>query len=670
MSEAQAQTGQQGRPPERDHSMFDAELSGAVLNMHLLGRLLRWLKPYRPSLIISAILILIASTVAVTMEVVISRVLIDYIIVGNAGGEAEVEMPDLGMIALTQWLESRLEIEALFAAGLIFSVLMVTYAFAGHAHRLTLISSIVRGLRDLRQDLFAHMETRPSSFYDKVPVGRIMTRVTNDVEALYEMLRGFGGLIGEFVPFLVALTIMLSASTELTFVLLLLVPIVAVSTFFFRRATREVFRLVRNSVSALNQNLQENLSGMQVVQLSQRQDRNLKTYTDINKSNRRYEFRSINLATLYGAFNDSLASIGLGVIIWYGGGEVIQKEMTLGGVILFTRFMNMLFTPVVMLGEQLNVLFRAMASGERIFQALDWDEQIHEPENPVELPERLEGKVEFRNLNFGYSRDVPILKDVSLVINPGEKLAIVGPTGSGKSTMIRLLGRFYDFERGMIFLDDIDLNDLRSSDVRRRIGVVLQDFHIFSGTVIDNIILGNPDISRERAMEAAKTVNAEGFISRLPQGYDTPLVERGSNLSQGQRQLLAFARVLAADPEILILDEATASIDTETELLIQDGLRKLMKGRTSILIAHRLQTVQEADRVLVLHHGVVKELGTHEELLALKGLYYTLHELQFQDVSIDEAGNRYDEQGNLINEFGHPIDEDGNLIDEHGNIKE
>ncbi len=222
----------------------------------------------------------------------------------------------------------------------------------------------------------------------------------------------------------------------------------------------------------------------------------------------------------------------------------------------------------------------------------------------------------------------------------------------------------------MIFLDDIDLNDLRSHDIRRRIGVVLQDFHIFSGSVLDNIILGNPDITRERAIEAAKTVNADGFIRRLPQGYDAPLVERGSNLSQGQRQLLAFARVLAADPEILILDEATASIDTETELLIQDGLRKLMEGRTSILIAHRLQTIQEADRILVLHHGVVKELGTHKELLARKGLYYTLHELQFQDVSIDEEGNRYDEQGNLINEFGHPIDKDGNLIDEHGNIKE
>lgn len=620
---------------DRDHSMFDAELSGAMLNMHLLKRIIGWLRPYSGTLAVSGVLVLINSTLAVLMEIIISRVLVDYIITGHT----KSNMPDLGMIKLTIWLQKTLQVAPLFAAGLLFAIVMVGYAITGHMQRMTLISSIVRGLRDLRQDLFAHLETRPSSFYDKVAVGRVMTRVTNDIESLYEMLRGMGGLVGQFVPFFVALAIMISSSIKLTLVLLLLVPIVATSTYFFRRASREVFRLVRNSVSALNQNLQENLAGMQIVQLSGRQDHNLDVYTAINKSNRRYEFRSINLATVYGACNDSLASIGLGLIIWFGGGQALQGVMTLGGVILFTRFMGMLFTPVVQLGEQLNTMFRAMASGERIFQALDWDEQIHEPAQPAQLPERLEGKVEFRHVNFSYSPATPVLKDVSVVIEPGEKLAIVGPTGSGKSTMIRLLGRFYDFEPGMVFLDDIDLNDLRSRDVRQRIGVVLQDFHIFSGTILDNIILGNPDISRERAIEAARTVNAHGFISRLALGYETPLVERGSNLSQGQRQLLAFARVLAADPEILILDEATASIDTETELLIQDGLHKLMQGRTSILIAHRLQTIQEADHILVLHHGVVREYGTHEELLAHKGIYYTLHELQFQEVGLDDDGN-------------------------------
>lgn len=619
--------GEDDKSTRHDHSMFEAELSGNVLNLHLLGRILHWLKPYRLGLFASGILVLAASVLAVLMEIVISLVLVDYIIVGTE----DSNMPDLGMIELTQWIEYSLGIQPLFAAGLLFFVAMTAHGIFGHAHRQTLVGAIVNALRDLRQDLFTHLETRPSSFYDGVPIGRIMTRVTNDIEALFEMLRGIGSLVGEFVPFFVALSIMLTASVELTLMLLALVPIVAIATYFFRQATREVFRLVRNSVSSLNQNLQENLSGMQVVQLSERQEHNLGKYTRINKANRRYEFRSINMSTFYGAFNDSLASIGLGVIIWFGGGEVVQNEMSLGGVILFTRFMGMLFTPVVMLGEQLNVLFRAMASGERIFQALDWDEQIHEPEHPVQLSGRLTGEVEFRATNFGYKAGVPILKDVSFTVAAGEKMAIVGPTGSGKSTLIKLLGRFYDFDRGMIFIDGHDLNDIHSRDLRSRIGVVLQDFHIFSGSILDNIILGNPNVSRQMAIDAAKTVNADRFVIKLANGYDTPLVERGANLSQGQRQLLAFARVLAADPEILILDEATASIDTETEILIQDGLRKLMAGRTSILIAHRLQTIQEANRVIVIDHGEVKEIGTHAELLALKGLYATLHKLQFQE---------------------------------------
>jgi len=614
--------------PARDHSLFEAELSGAVLNLNLFVRLMGWLKPYSLSLIVSTVLVLLASFCAVLMEIVISRVLVDYIIVG----ETDSPMPDLGMIELTRQVEAMLGLEPLFAAGFLFTCLMVIWTLAGHWHRMTLVSAIVHGLRDLRQDLFSHLETRPSSFYDKVPVGRVMTRVTNDVEALYEMLRGMGSLVGEFVPFFVALVIMFGASVKLTLILLALVPVVAIATYFFRRASREVFRLVRNSVSALNQNLQENLSGLQIVQLSGREERNLLSYTRLNKQNRRQEYRLINLSTFYGAFNDSLTAIGLGLIIWFGGGEVVQEQMSLGGVILFTRFMGMLFTPVVTLGEQLNILFRAMASGERIFQALDWDEQVHEPLEPITLPKRVAGKLEFRDVTFGYESGNVILRDVSFIVEPGEKLAIVVPTGAGKSTLIRLLGRFYDFPDGMIFLDDTDINQLASRDVRTRIGVVLQDFHIFSGTVLDNIVLGDPNLSREQAIDAAKTVNADEFIRALPQGYDTPLQERGANLSQGQRQLLAFARVLAANPEILVLDEATASIDTETERLIQDGLHKLMENRTAILIAHRLQTIQQANKVLVLEHGSVAEYGTHAELLALKGLYHTLHELQFQEV--------------------------------------
>jgi ATP-binding cassette subfamily B protein len=397
---------------------------------------------------------------------------------------------------------------------------------------------------------------------------------------------------------------------------------------------RDIFRLIRNSVSALNQYMQEDLIGIEVVQLSGRQDVNALAYGALNKDNRHQEFRAINYEVVYDTFNNSLASVAMGAIVWYGGGQVVQNDISLGSMVLFTQLVSMMVMPIVALGQQFNILFRSMASGERIFQALDWEESLKEPAEPVDLPERLDGTVEFRHAHFGYYEDEPVLRDVSFKIDPGEKLAIVGPTGSGKSTIVRLLARFYEFDDGMIFLDDIDVNQISSRDLRTRVGVVLQDFHIFSGTVLDNITLNNPKVSEERARWAARVVNADRFIQELPDGYATELAERGQNLSQGQRQLLAFARVLAADPEILVLDEATASIDTATELIIQDALHKLTEGRSSIIIAHRLQTIQECDRVLVLHHGVVEEYGTHDELMARRGIYYTLHELQFQDSAV------------------------------------
>ena len=607
--------------------MFNAELSGTAMNLTLLRRLIKWLQPYRRTFAFSVVLVLISSTLAVLLPVVMSIVIIDHIILQ----EADVQTLDLGTIETTEWLAQQSGLSMIAAACLLYGGLQLMWAVTGHLHRMTLVNSVINGLRDLRQDLFEHLETRPSSFFDRVAVGRIMTRVTNDIEALYELLRGLGTLIGEFVPFLVALIIMLAVDIKMTGILMLAIPIIALATYWFRQQTGSLFRLIRQSVSTMNQNLQENLAGLQVVQLSHREKYNHRRYDRINSENLKFESRSVKLETLYGALNDSMVSLAIGSILWFAGGDVIRNQISLGGMILFTRFIDMLFHPIVVLGQQFNVLFRAMASGERIFQALDWDEKVHEPLNPATLPKRLSGTVEFRNLDFEYDRGIPILQNLSFTIRAGEKLAIVGPTGSGKSTIVRLLGRFYDIDDHSIFLDGIDLNQIHSHDLRQRIGVVLQDFHIFSGTVYDNIALGDQRIEMARAVQAARTVNADRFIRELPLGYETPLSERGQNLSQGQRQLLAFARVLAADPEILILDEATASIDTETEVLIQEGLRELTRARTSILIAHRLQTIQQADRILVLDDGQVSELGTHEELVASGGLYSTLHSLQFQD---------------------------------------
>ncbi len=614
---------------QRDYAIFDAELAGKSFNARLIGRLFVWVRPHWRLAAISGLLVLVASVLAILMPVIVSRVVID----GLLNAPRPVVLPDFGMNAVTNWLMDSTGLSHLVAACALYMVATTAWAIAAHYHRIYLARSVLNALRDLRYDLFSHLETRPASFYDHVAVGRVMTRVTNDIEVLFQLLSGFGVLIGEFVPFLVALSLMLAIDAKLTGILMLAVPIVAFATYLFRRGTRTVYRAIRQSISQLNQNLQENLSGIQVVQLNRREDRNLARYTQINQENRREENRAVELETFYGAFIDSLGSAAVGAIIWFGGGHALQQTISLGSVVLFTQFVDMLFRPIVAVGEQYNVLFRAMASAERIFQALDWSERIYEPAKPAALPARLRGAVDVRNLNFAYSNGPRVLKNVTFHIEPGEKLAIVGATGSGKSTIIRLLARFYDFAPGQMFLDDVDLMEIPSAEVRRRIGIVLQDFHVFSGSVADNISLGNPGISREQVETAARLVHAHDFIMRLPGGYDEPLIERGQNLSQGQRQLLAFARVLAADPEILVLDEATASIDTETESLIQDALRVLTKDRTSIVIAHRLQTIQEADRVLVLQHGEVKEVGTHEELLSRPGVYRTLYELQFQDTA-------------------------------------
>ena len=611
--------------------VFDADISGRMLDLSLLRRLLAWLAPERGRYLLSAGLVLLQAMAQVMLPVLLSIVVIDHVLMG----ETDSDVPDLGLVALTEGLAAGTGTSLLFAACLLYALVQILAAVAGHWHRVTLSDAVVRGLSRLRRDVFVHLLRLPAAFWDRVAVGRVTTRVTNDVEALYELLRSFGTLVGEFVPFFVALSIMLATDVRLTLVLLAFAPVLGVMTFVFRRLTRTLYRSVRQSLSLLNQTMQENLAGLSVVQLHGREEENLARYTRINEANRRHETRASSIETIYGAVNGSLADLAVAAVLWFGGIAALadaSDAVTLGTIVLFTRYIDMLFQPIVALGDQYNLLFRAMASGERIFQALDWHEPVHEPVDPVPLPERLEGALSIRGLTFAYAGGAPVLRDVSLQVPAGTRLAIVGPTGSGKSTLVRLLARLYEPPHGTVHVDGIDVMDAEPRALRRRIGFVLQDFHVFAGSILDNITLGDPAIDRERAIEAARAVGAEGFVAALPEGFDTPLAERGRNLSQGQRQLLAFARVLATDPSLLILDEATANVDPQTEALIQQALARITRGRTSILIAHRLATVRDADRVLVLVNGEVEALGTQDELLRTSPTFARLHAMQFREL--------------------------------------
>jgi len=615
--------------PRRMKGAFDEDVYGKNLDVRQVSRLLHWMRPYRGQAIGSLVLVLLAAVASIMAPTVMSRVLVDGIVLKHQGPV----LADLGQEAFNHWIAVTLSVTPLIAACIQYMVWILLAAALGRGFGILFGRATLNTLRDLRCDLFAHLEHLPSSFYDRVAVGRVMTRVANDVETLFELFAGFGQLAGQFVPFFVAITIMLTLSPELTVELLPVMPIAGLFTWLFRRMSRPLYRIIRMTVSRLNENLQENLSGIEVVQLYGREKINFERYSAINNENRVTEIKALTIESFYGPFIDGMNYIGIAAIVWFGGHLVLHGEMTVGVLLLFTQFLDMLFRPIVAMGEQWNIVFRAMASGERIFQALDWKEALKEPARPTALPAKLEGRIEFRHLTFGYVPEHPILKDVSFTIRPGERIAIVGPTGSGKTSLIRLLCRFYDVPDDSIFVDGIDIMQIKPADIRRRIGVVLQDFHIFSGTVYDNIALSDPRITREVAQRAAVLVHADPFIRALPQGYDTPLNERGRNLSHGQRQLLAFARVLAMNPEVLVLDEATASIDTETELVIQDALSKLTEGRTSVIIAHRLQTIKDAHRIVVLSEGMVRQTGTHEELITKGGLYKTLYELQFQEAA-------------------------------------
>ncbi len=481
---------------------------------------------------------------------------------------------------------------------------------------------------DLRTQVFAHLHRMSFRFFDRNPIGKMVTRVVNDVEVLNEMLTS--GLILVFNDLFTLVGIfcmMLYLDWRLTLVVCVVFPLLYLATQAYRVRARDALRKNRAHVTRANTFLEENLSGMATVQLFNKEKDHYDTFLNINRDKLREDLRSIHYNSLYLPSIDLFSALGIGLVIWFGGGGFVREEIQLGVLVAFLQYLQKFFEPIRDLAEKFNIIQTAMASSERIFELLDTPEDVRDPEPPHTAP-KLRGEVEFRNVWFAYKDDDYVLKDISFSVKEGESLAIVGATGSGKSTIINSLCRFYDIQKGEILFDGIPIGRMSKQDLRRQIALVQQDVFLFSGNVLDNIRLGNYDLGLEEIESVAQASNAHHFIDRLPFKYEQDIRERGAILSLGQKQLLSFARALAADPRILVLDEATSSVDTETERHIQGAMKELISGRTSIIIAHRLSTLKHVDKILVLKKGEIVEFGTQKELLQKKGVYYKLYSLQ------------------------------------------
>ncbi len=480
---------------------------------------------------------------------------------------------------------------------------------------------------DLRNALYRHLQRLPAAFFDRTPVGRLVTRLTGDVENLSEVFSsGIVTLLGDSVKLVGIVAILLYMDLRLAALTLLVLPALAGLAFFFRVKIRDAFRAVRSRVARLNAFLQEQITGMPVVHLFQRERLNDEEFDEVNRSHRDADLSSVVWDSFFSALIELMGSLTVAAILWYGGVQILSRAVTFGTLVAFIEYVQKFFGPIRELGGYYSVMQSAMASSERIFALLD------EPPEPGggsrEPPRPARGAIEFRGVRFAYGGGKEVLSGIDLKVEPGEKVALVGTTGAGKTTLARLLLRLYAPEEGAILMDGIDIRDVPLASLRRGIGVVLQEPFLFAGSVAANISLGDPRITRERVQSAARAVSASRFIEALPRGYDAQLQEAGSNLSLGQKQLICFARILAFDPPVLVLDEATSSVDTMTEGIVQEALRSLTKGRTCLIIAHRLSTIRDSDRIVVLHGGKVREQGRHEDLIALGGVYAAFHRLQ------------------------------------------
>lgn len=480
----------------------------------------------------------------------------------------------------------------------------------------------------VRKELYAHIQSLSCRYFDLTPVGKLVTRVTNDVEALNEMYSGIlVRLFRNIVKIIGLAIVMLTMDLKLALISFVLLPIVAVLTVVFRKISRKTYRITRTRLTDLNTFLSENISGMRIIQIFGREERKFDEFNDRNYKYYRAFYREMLVFAIFRPLIYILSVLSLMLVLGVGSREVLGNVISIGTLYIFAQYIQSFFEPIQELAEQFSTLQSSLASAEKIFTIMDEDVLVPEPENPVVLPE-IKGRIEFEHVWFAYDNENYVLRDVSFVIEPGQKVAFVGATGAGKSSILNLIGRYYDIQQGHIYIDGVDIRNISKKQLRSAIGQMQQDVFIFEGTVESNIRLYDEDITSEEVREAAEYVNASRFIEKLPNGYEEPVSERGSTFSAGERQLLSFARTLAHKPSILVMDEATANIDTETEALIQEALEKLMKGRTTIMVAHRLSTIQHADCIIVMHKGKIRERGTHQELLAQNGIYKKLYELQ------------------------------------------
>ena len=503
-----------------------------------------------------------------------------------------------------------------------------TVTVFGHLYFSMLVAQ--RCLADLRVAVFSHVQKLPTSYFDRNPVGRLLTRMTTDVDVLQEMFSsGVLTLISDFIMVAWIVGIMFYLHVGLALVSLALIPPMALAINFFRVKARQNYRQIRERIARVNAYLGEAISGMAVIQLFSREGKTYREFEALNADHRdAYHLSNSYEAALY-SMVEAAGSVSLGLLLWYGGGEVLHGVIGIGTVVAFKEYIHRFFVPLRDFSQKYAVMQSAMAAAERIFQMLDTPADIETGRSAV-VPKPFRGEVVFDNVWFQYKAGDPVLKGVSFRIQPGEKIAVVGATGSGKTTTIKLLNRLYDIQQGSIKVSGVDVREWDLKALRQHIGVVLQDVFLFTGDIRTNLALGDPSIAQERIENAARAANADIFIRQLPDTYHAPVRERGSNFSGGQRQLLSLARVLVFRPEILVMDEATSSVDTETEALIQDALEKVMRNRTCLLIAHRLSTIRNADRIIVLHHGEVREMGSHAELMERRGIYHRLYQLQYE----------------------------------------